>query len=97
MNRIAPLAAATLGALSLTLAAPSFAVTLNPADTSVQMFRWKWNDIAKECTNGWARKAMARCRSRRPGVEANGWWDVYQPVNYSASPAGSATRPNCRR
>ena len=33
----------------LVIAAPAQAA-LNPADTSVQMFRWKWNDIAKECT-----------------------------------------------
>ena len=38
------------GSLMAAMAAPAQAA-LNPSDTSVQMFRWKWNDIAKECTN----------------------------------------------
>ncbi len=43
------LAGCAIFCAALTATTPAYA--LNPSDTSVQMFRWKWNDIAKECTN----------------------------------------------
>lgn len=59
---------------------------LNPADTSVQMFRWKWNDIAKECTNFLGPQGYGAVQVSPPHAAANigPWWDVYQPVNFTS-------------
>jgi len=56
----------------------------NPADTSVQMFRWKWNDIAKECTNWLGPQGFGAVQVSPPQASASlgAWWDVYQPVNF---------------
>ena len=58
----------------------------NPADTSVQMFRWKWNDIAKECTNWLGPQGYGAVQVSPPHAAANigPWWDVYQPVNFAS-------------
>ena len=59
---------------------------LNPADTSVQMFRWKWNDIAKECTSFLGPQGYGAVQVSPPHAAANigPWWDVYQPVNFTS-------------
>jgi alpha-amylase len=74
------LAAAAL----LCSALPGQAVTFNAPDTSVQMFRWKWNDIAKECTNWLGPQGYGAVQVSPPHASAslNAWWDMYQPVNY---------------
>ncbi len=71
------------GALWGAMAAPAQAA-LNPADTSVQMFRWKWNDIAKECTTFLGPKGFGAVQVSPPQASANvgTWWDVFQPVNF---------------
>ncbi|MFP5392208.1 MAG: carbohydrate-binding module family 20 domain-containing protein, partial [Gammaproteobacteria bacterium] len=60
------------------------AVPLNPANTSVQMFRWKWNDIAKECTNHLGPQGFGAVQISPPHASAKlgFWYDIYQPVNY---------------
>jgi alpha-amylase len=67
------------------VAAPAQAA-LNPADTSVQMFRWKWNDVAKECTNWLGPQGFGAVQISPPQASANlgSWWDIYQPVNFTA-------------
>lgn len=81
------LAAASLivGLLALALPAPAQAATLNPADTSVQMFRWHWNDIAKECTNWLGPQGYGAVQVSPPHASASlgTWYDIYQPVNYT--------------
>ena len=59
---------------------------LNPADTSVQMFRWKWNDIAKECTSFLGPQGYGAVQVSPPHAAANigPWWDIYQPVNFTS-------------
>jgi alpha-amylase len=74
------LAAGVLGGAALAPAHAAF----NPADTSVQMFRWKWNDIAKECTNWLGPQGFGAVQVSPPQASASlgAWWDVYQPVNF---------------
>ena len=69
------------GALSAT--APAHA--LNPSDTSVQMFRWKWKDIAKECTNWLGPQGYGAVQISPPHAAASlgFWYDIYQPVDYT--------------
>jgi len=73
------------GALLSSISAPAQAA-LNPADTSVQMFRWKWNDIAKECTNWLGPKGYGAVQVSPPQASGDRgtWWDVYQPVNFTS-------------
>ncbi len=75
-------------ALSLALAGGALtspALALNPNSTSVQMFEWSWNDIATECTQWLGPKGFGGVQISPPGASknANGWWGVYQPVNYA--------------
>jgi alpha-amylase len=75
---------AHLTVLGLGLAAASAHAVLNPKDTSVQMFEWSWNDIATECTQWLGPKGFGAVQISPPHASknANGWWGVYQPVNY---------------
>jgi alpha-amylase len=56
----------------------------NSRDTSVQLFEWSWNDIATECTQWLGPQGYGAVQISPPGASknANGWWGVYQPVNY---------------
>jgi alpha-amylase len=56
----------------------------NPPDTSVQLFEWSWNDIATECTQWLGPQGYGAAQISPPHASkvANGWWGVYQPVNY---------------
>lgn len=58
---------------------------LNPNQTSVQMFHWKWADIAKECTNWLGPKGFGAVQISPPSSAAvtGAWWDVYQPVDFT--------------
>jgi alpha-amylase len=73
------------GTLFAGISLPAHAA-LNPADTSVQMFRWKWNDIAKECTSFLGPQGYGAVQVSPPHAAANvgPWWDVYQPVNFTS-------------
>lgn len=84
-----PLSRGLAHALTLTasaalacLSAPAQA--LNPKATSVQMFQWSWPDIATECTQSLGPKGVGGVQISPPQASkvANGWWGVYQPVNY---------------
>jgi alpha-amylase len=65
-------------------ALPASATTLNANDTYVQLFEWSWNDIATECTQWLGPQGYGAVQISPPGASknANGWWDVYQPINY---------------
>lgn len=79
-RRLHPLVAS----LALALAPLATTAALNPRDTSVQMFEWSWNDIATECTQWLGPQGYGAVQISPPNASkvANGWWGVYQPVNY---------------
>ena len=81
-RRLAHALALTTSAALATLAMPAQA--LNPNSTSVQMFQWSWPDIATECTQWLGPKGFGGVQISPPHASkvANGWWGVYQPVNY---------------
>lgn len=74
-----------LAVLCAALASSAPAYALNPKDTSVQMFRWKWNDIAKECTNWLGPQGYGAVQVSPAHAAANMgfWYDIYQPVDYT--------------
>lgn len=76
--------AALLGALCVSMMS-AHATTFNAADTAVQLFRWKWNDIATECTQYLGPKGYGAVQTSPPQASRNlgTWYDVYQPVNYA--------------
>ncbi len=78
-----PLRPLALGC-ALFIATAAQALTFNPRDTSVQMFRWRWNDIAKECTNWLGPQGFGAVQVSPPQASLNNssWWNVYQPVNF---------------
>ncbi|USX24534.1 alpha-amylase family glycosyl hydrolase [Oxalobacteraceae bacterium OTU3CINTB1] len=80
------------GLLSGLMAIPAHAA-LNAPDTSVQMFRWKWNDIAKECTNWLGPQGYGAVQVSPPTAAASlgTWWDVYQPVNFNSLKSNMGT------
>ncbi|MFZ2989696.1 carbohydrate-binding module family 20 domain-containing protein, partial [Ideonella sp.] len=95
IRRQAPFALCAI-ALASAISSSAGAAPLNPKDTSVQMFQWSWNDIATECTQWLGPKGFGGVQISPPGASkvANGWWGVYQPVNYVnlTSRMGNATQ-----
>ncbi|UXH78510.1 carbohydrate-binding module family 20 domain-containing protein [Roseateles amylovorans] len=77
-------AASWLLGLGLGLGLGGSAWALNPNDTSVQMFQWKWNDLAYECTQSLGPNGYGAIQISPPSASkvTNAWWGVYQPVNY---------------
>lgn len=73
----------TIGVLAASSSAQ--AVTFNARDTSVQMFHWRWNDVAKECTNWLGPQGYGGVQVSPPQASAklSKWYDMYQPVNYT--------------
>jgi alpha-amylase len=59
---------------------------LNPPDTYVQLFKWRWKDIATECAEFLGPKGYGAVQISPPAAHAmiNAWWNIYQPVNYRA-------------
>lgn len=82
-RRLAHALTLTASAALAALAAPAQA--LNPNAASVQMFEWSWPDIATECMQWLGPKGFGGVQISPPGASkvANGWWGVYQPVNYA--------------
>lgn len=80
------LAAGVLLGSAMASPAQAQSAAFNKPDTSVQMFRWKWNDIAKECTNWLGPQGYGAVQVSPPQASANAgtWWDVYQPVNFTS-------------
>lgn len=81
----------SLMAAGAILFAPMFSMSsaqaaLNPRGTSVQMFHWKWKDIAKECTNWLGPQGFGAVQISPPTAAMNGvnWYDIYQPVDYTS-------------
>ncbi len=72
------------GALALFGSAQA-ATTFNPADTSAQMFHWRWPDIATECTQWLGPNGYGGVQVSPPESSAKlgHWYDMYQPVNYT--------------
>jgi alpha-amylase len=75
--------ALTLPAGAAGLNAPN---PLNPRDTSVQLFHWKWNDVARECKTFLGPQGFGAVQVSPPTAAANrgAWWDIYQPVNHQS-------------
>ena len=80
------------GILAGAAMAPAHAA-FNAADTSVQMFRWKWNDIAKECASWLGPQGFGAVQVSPPQASASlgAWWDVYQPVNFTSLKSNMGT------
>lgn len=93
MQKAVAAAVFALGAMSLSATAQ--AATFNARDSSVQMFHWKWTDIAKECTNFLGPQGYGGVQISPPSSANKGsaWWDIYQPVDYTNlnSKMGTAT------
>lgn len=87
------LAAGILAGGSLLGAGQAQAAGFNPPDASVQMFRWRWTDIAKECTNWLGPQGYGAVQVSPPQASASlgAWWDVYQPVNYTSFKSNMGT------
>ncbi len=62
----------------------SAAATLNPPNTYVQLFKWRWKDISTECTTFLGPNGFGAVQISPPqeSVATNAWWNMYQPVNY---------------
>jgi alpha-amylase len=90
-SRFSLVAAATIALLASscgsTRAAPSSAdagPALNPPNTYVQLFKWRWPDIATECTTFLGPNGFGGVEISPPqeSITTDAWWDMYQPVNY---------------
>jgi alpha-amylase len=57
---------------------------LNPPNTYVQLFKWRWKDIATECTTFLGPNGFGAVQISPPqeSIATNAWWNMYQPVNY---------------
>ncbi|WP_051228810.1 alpha-amylase [Paludibacterium yongneupense] len=67
-------------------AAPATAAAFNPPDVSVQLFRWPWEAIARECrgTLGPAGYGAVQVSPPQAARVTGNWWDMYQPVNFAS-------------
>ncbi len=83
------LAACLIGGTTLAPAQAAF----NAADTSVQMFRWRWNDIAQECRNWLGPQGFGAVQVSPPQASSSQgtWWDMYQPVNFTSLDSNMGT------
>ncbi|MCU6435709.1 alpha amylase C-terminal domain-containing protein [Undibacterium sp. Jales W-56] len=87
------LIAGALAVSTFSASLPGQAANFNAKDTSVQMFRWKWNDIAKECTDFLGPQGYGAVQVSPPHASAslNAWYDVYQPVNFTSLKSNMGT------
>ncbi len=55
-----------------------------PAEVFVQLFEWRWDDVAAECENflGPAGYAAVQISPPQEHVKGSEWWTRYQPVSY---------------
>lgn len=74
-------AALTLAAL----APPLMAGASHQSDTTVQMFHWRWSDVAKECRDWLGPQGYAAVQISPPSAAQRGvnWYDIYQPVDFT--------------
>ena len=56
---------------------------LNPPNTYVQLFKWRWKDIATECATFLGPNGFGAVQISPPqeSISTNAWWNMYQPVN----------------
>ncbi|WP_341678320.1 carbohydrate-binding module family 20 domain-containing protein [Niveibacterium sp. SC-1] len=88
--------------LSAALGLPALASAQSTARTAfVQLFEWKWTDVAKECASYLGPKGFAAVQVSPPNEHnwiSSGdgapypWWMRYQPVSYSLDRSRSGTR-----
>lgn len=74
-------------------APPAAAIVNAPATartTFVQLFEWKWPDIAQECEDflGPAGYAAVQVSPPNEHVQGPAWWTRYQPVSYKLESRG---------
>nr|CAI5863320.1 unnamed protein product [Callosobruchus analis] len=59
---------------------------LSGRNSIVQLFEWRWNDIANECETFLGPKGFAGVQISPPSenvvINARPWWERYQPVSY---------------
>ncbi len=71
----------------------AMASSLSQAAVTVDLFQWKYDDVAKECEKVLAPKGVAAVLVASPVEKAAGsqWWRALTPVNFSklTSPLGS--------
>lgn len=86
---------------SLLLAGTTTLATAQTRTAAVQLFEWKWTDVAKECETHLGPKGFAAVQISPPNEHnwvASGdgapypWWMRYQPVSYSLDRSRSGTR-----
>jgi alpha-amylase len=60
------------------------APALNPPSTYVQLFKWRWPDVATECTTFLGPNGFGGVQISPPqeSITTDAWWDMYQPVSY---------------
>ena len=60
------------------------ALTLNPPNTYVQLFKWRWKDVATECITFLGPNGFGAVQISPPqeSITTNAWWNMYQPVSY---------------
>jgi alpha-amylase len=82
-TRIALLSLFTLAACSGTQPDPSQRPVLGDG-VFVQMFEWRWNDLARECEEHLGPAGYAAVQTSPPQEHIPGpqWWTRYQPVSY---------------
>lgn len=84
------------GLLPHQAAVPPSAVNVRPADTPrevvVQLFGWRWDDIAVECETFLGPMGFAAVQVSPPNehrlVASQPWWQRYQPVSYTLGSRG---------
>ena len=68
------------------------AATATPvtAGAFVQLFEWRWNDVATECENflGPAGYSAVQISPPQEHIEGPAWWTRYQPVSYKIESRG---------
>jgi alpha-amylase len=57
---------------------------LNAPYTYVNLFKWRWTDIATECTKFLGPQGYGAVQISPPAehIRTNAWWNIYQPVNH---------------
>ena len=86
---------------SLFLAGAASLAQAQTRTAAVQLFEWKWTDVAKECETHLGPKGFAAVQISPPNEHnwvASGdgapypWWMRYQPVSYSLDRSRGGTR-----
>jgi alpha-amylase len=72
-------------ALLTALGVSSLAAAYDNHGASVQLFEWKWNDVAYECETFLGPKGFKAVQVSPPTehIQGSEWWTRYQPVTYN--------------